>query len=223
MLRRRHHAKAQTSREAEGRKEAHEAGGLGRDSAGGVSRGPAGGLTARRGAVLVVQTSFLGDMVLTTPLFALLRNPCRWTSYVRRRRRAGRESSVEYEKSYVRQARRSEPGGARIHPAGVATSRSSRYRAAYMAQGSATERCVGARGGNSDIALALRRPPASVLYNSNRADRQPTSRGASPGARNARYTSPTWARGTAPPQLYPGDAGTSRRGRLAQRLLSAAP
>ena len=41
MLRRRHHAQAQAPRKAEGGQEAHEDGGVGRDSAGGVSSGSA--------------------------------------------------------------------------------------------------------------------------------------------------------------------------------------
>ena len=88
VLRRRHHAQAQAPREAEGRKEAHEAGRRGRDPAGGVSGRAAGGLMAgrrrsrRTSAVsLVIQTAFLGDIVLTTPLLAQLARPtARWTS-----------------------------------------------------------------------------------------------------------------------------------------------
>src|SRR6185503_232632 len=68
VLRRRHHAQTQASREAEGRKEADEAGRGRRDPAGGVPRRSAGRVTSS----LVIQTSFLGDTVLTTPLIAEL-------------------------------------------------------------------------------------------------------------------------------------------------------
>ena len=82
VLRRRHHAKAQAPREAERGEEAHEAGGRGRDSAGSISGGAAGRTRERRRVrrsgrcrsdkrvqfSLVIQTSFLGDVVLTTPL-----------------------------------------------------------------------------------------------------------------------------------------------------------
>ena len=47
VLRRRHHPQAQAAREAEGRQEAHEAGGLGGDSAGGLPGRAAGGRALR--------------------------------------------------------------------------------------------------------------------------------------------------------------------------------
>ena len=72
---------AQAPREAEGRKEAHEAGGLGGDSAGGVSGGPAGRLGARRVASsLVIQTSFLGDTSSPRRCSRSSRGAGRWTS-----------------------------------------------------------------------------------------------------------------------------------------------
>src|SRR4029077_7452949 len=75
VLRRRHNAQAQAPREAEGGEEAHEADRRRRDPAGGVPGGPAGGIvdgSSDRPTVLVIQTAFLGDVVLTTPLLAAL-------------------------------------------------------------------------------------------------------------------------------------------------------
>ena len=79
VLRRRHHPEAQAPREAEGGEEAHEADRGGGDSAGGVPGRAAGGVVPADGrtggqadGTLVVQTAFLGDVVLTTPLLTAL-------------------------------------------------------------------------------------------------------------------------------------------------------
>src|SRR5262249_35829303 len=80
VLRRRHHAEAQVAREAERGKEANETDRRRGDPTGSVSRRPAGGVIVNRekrtesgeARTLVIQTAFLGDVVLTTRLLAAL-------------------------------------------------------------------------------------------------------------------------------------------------------
>ena len=208
-------AQAQAPREAEGGKEADEAGGLRGDSAGSVPRGAAGGLMALAAATgphqLVVQTSFLGDIVLTTPLH-------------RGARRAGpvdvvvtpasapllaRNPDVRELIVYDKRGRRR--GAARLSPPRAARARARRARGgaarvAYLAQGSLRSACARPRRGLPAARgiRQIRRPDAlhaRVPYREDRHHAERLWRLAFPGRRARRKPRRLCARAS-----IPGDA-----------------
>ena len=209
VLRRRHHAQAQAPREAEGRKEAHEAGRLGGDSAGSVSRRPPGRLgRAPWPSSLVIQTSFLGDMVLTTPLLAQLAQP-RAGGRRRRRRRRRRCSRIIRRcatRHRVRQARRGPRGWSDFLALAATAARARGTTSRYLAQGSLRSARARAASARIPTRIGFATSAGRWFYTTRvRVPRRPASRRAAAGAR-----APEWARADARTSCVrrcaPGDA-----------------
>ena len=225
--RRRHLAQAQAPREAEGGEEAHEAGGRGRDPAGGVPRGAAGGerdasmystlhaplelrparaRRVERGAwrngvtSVVIQTAFLGDVILTTPLVVELarRGPVDVVTTPAAAPLLARNPDIRDVIVFDKR------GSARGF-AGCFASRRASAPVASTSPTSRRRRCAAPRWGRRRGCLEryLHRGRARALNTLRRVARRPPPRRAPGGSARAGEPAPDAAQ--LRPRLYPGD------------------